>query len=51
VTAGTKRIDTALANHHLTAEQAAKLKARLPNLAQRFVDFTRNPATKAAAAA
>jgi hypothetical protein len=51
VTAGTKRIDTAVTNHHLTAEQAAKLKARLPKLAQRFVDFTRDPAKQAAAAA
>jgi hypothetical protein len=50
VTAGDARIDKAVANHHLTAAQAAKLKARLPKLAQRFVDFTRKPAQKAAAA-
>jgi hypothetical protein len=51
VTAGDARIDTAVANHHLTAAQAAKLKDRLPKLAQRFVDFTRSAAKQPAAAA
>jgi len=51
VAAGNARIDKAVANHHLSAARAAKLKARLPGAAQRFVDFTRNPATKAAPAA
>jgi hypothetical protein len=51
VTAGNARIEKALANHHLSAAQAAKLKARLPQAAQRFVDFTRKPAQKQAAAA
>jgi hypothetical protein len=51
VTAGNARIDKAAANHHLTAAQVAKLKARLPKAAQRFVDFTRNAAEKPAAAA
>jgi hypothetical protein len=51
VAAGNARIDLAVANHHLTAAQAAKLKARLPKLAQRFVDFTRSGAKTPAAAA
>lgn len=51
VTAGTARIDKAVANGHLDAARAAKLKARLPQLAQRFVDFKRSPGEKPAAAA
>jgi DNA-binding phage protein len=51
VSAGNARIDTAVANHHLSAARAAQLKARLPKLAQRFVDFTRNGAKTPAAAA
>jgi hypothetical protein len=41
VAAGTARIDKAVADGHLDADRAAKLKARLPQLAQRFVDFKR----------
>jgi transposase-like protein len=44
VTAGDARIDKAVANHHLDAARAAKLKARLPQLAQRFVDRKRDAA-------
>jgi hypothetical protein len=51
VTAGTARIDKAVANHHLSAEKAAKLKAALPERAQRFVDFKRNAAKESATAA
>ncbi|HEY5013211.1 MAG TPA: hypothetical protein VIK61_10980 [Acidimicrobiia bacterium] len=51
VTAGDTRIDQAVANHHLDAARAAKLKARLPEAAQRFVDFTRGAAKPSAAAA
>lgn len=51
VTAGEARIDQAVANHHLDAARAAKLKARLPQMAQRFVDFTRGAARQPAAAA
>lgn len=51
VTAGDARIDRAVANHHLTAAHAAKLKARLPRLAQRFVDSARSPAKQQATAA
>lgn len=41
VTAGTARIDKAVADGHIDAARAEKLKARLPQFAQRFVDFTR----------
>jgi transposase-like protein len=51
VTAGTTRIDKAVDAGHLDAARAAKLKARLPQAAQRFVDFTRSPDAKPAAAA
>jgi hypothetical protein len=51
VTAGEARIDKAVANHHLDEARAAKLKARLPQLAQRFVDFTRSSVKQPAAAA
>jgi transposase-like protein len=51
VAAGTARIDKAVANHHLSEEQAAKLKASLPERAQRFVDFTRDAAKESASAA
>ena len=51
VTAGDTRIDQAVANHHLDATRAAKLKARLPKAAQRFVDFTRGAAKPTAVAA
>ena len=51
VAAGTARIDKAVANHHLTAAQAAKLKAALPERAQRFVDFKRDAAKESATAA
>jgi transposase-like protein len=51
VTAGNARIDKAVANHHLSADRAAKLKARLPKAAQHFVDATRNGAKTPAAAA
>ena len=51
VTAGETRIDQAVANHHLDAARAATLKARLPQMAQRFVDFTRSAAKQPAAAA
>jgi uncharacterized protein YidB (DUF937 family) len=47
VAAGDKRIDAAVANHRLDAARAATLKARLPQLAQRFVDFTRAAAAAA----
>jgi uncharacterized protein (DUF433 family) len=50
VTAGNTRIDTAVANHHLSTARAAKLKARLPKAAQRFVDATRHGAKQPAAA-
>ena len=50
VKAGDTRIDALVAHHHMRAERAAKLKARLPQLAQRFVDHTRD-GSKAAAAA
>jgi uncharacterized protein (DUF433 family) len=50
VTAGSARIDEAVAKHHLSAAQAAKLKAALPARAQRFVDFKRHAADAAAAA-
>lgn len=50
VTAGDKRIDEAAANHRLDATRAAKLKARLPQLAQRFVDFKRGAAKISASA-
>ena len=50
VTAGDARIDKAVANHRLGSARAARLKARLPQLAQRFVDFAR-VAAKAAASA
>jgi uncharacterized protein YidB (DUF937 family) len=50
VTAGNKRIDAAVASHKLDATRAATLKARLPQLAQRFVDFTRGAAGAAATA-
>jgi hypothetical protein len=51
VTAGNARIDTAVANHRLSADRAAKLKARLPQLAQRFVDHTGGEAKTPAPAA
>ncbi len=51
VSAGNARIDKAVANHHLSAARATKLKARLPKAAQRFVDFTANGAKQPAAAA
>jgi uncharacterized protein (DUF2267 family) len=51
VAAGTARIDKAVANDHLSAEQAAKLKAALPGRAQRFVDFKRDAAKESATAA
>jgi uncharacterized protein (DUF433 family) len=51
VTAGTARIDKAVANHRLDKARAAKLKARLPTAAQRFVDFVRGAAKQPAAAA
>jgi uncharacterized protein (DUF433 family) len=51
VTAGTARIDKAVANHHLSAEQAAKFKAALPERAQRFVDFKRDAVKESATAA
>jgi transposase-like protein len=51
VTAGGARIDKAVASHHLDAARAAKLKARLPQLAQRFVDYTRSSDQQPAAAA
>jgi uncharacterized protein (DUF433 family) len=51
VSAGNARIDQAVANHHLSADRAAKLKARLPKLAQRFVDATHDGAKKPATAA
>jgi hypothetical protein len=51
VTAGNARIDKAVANHHLSADRAAKLKARLPQLAQRFVDHKGGAANTAAATA
>jgi ribosomal protein S20 len=51
VTAGSARIDKAVANHRLSAERAAKLKARLPELAQRFVDFKRDAAKQSTTAA
>lgn len=51
VTAGDARIDRAVANHHLDAARAAALKARLPQMAQRFVDFTRSAAKQPVAAA
>jgi transposase-like protein len=41
VKAGDTRIDGLVAHHHLSATRAAKLKARLPQLAQRFVNHTR----------
>lgn len=50
VTAGTARIDKAVANGHLDATRAAKLKAKLPQLAQKFVDFKRSPGEEPAAA-
>jgi uncharacterized protein (DUF433 family) len=40
VKAGDTRIDQLVANHHLSADRAAKLKARLPQLATRFVNHT-----------
>lgn len=51
VKAGEARIDKAVASHHLEPARAAKLKARLPQLAQGFVDFTRDSAKQPAAAA
>jgi hypothetical protein len=48
VTAGDARIDKAVANHHLTAARAAKMKARVPTVAQRFVDRTRGAKQPAA---
>jgi uncharacterized protein (DUF433 family) len=50
VTAGNARIDKAVANHRLSAARAAKLKARLPKAAQRFVDATRDGAKQSATA-
>jgi hypothetical protein len=44
VTAGDARIDKAVSNGRLDATRAAKLKGRLPQLAQRFVDFKRDAA-------
>jgi uncharacterized protein (DUF433 family) len=51
VKAGDARVDKAVANRHLDAARAAKLKAWLPRLAQRFVDFTRGAVDQPAAAA
>lgn len=51
VTAGNARIDKAVANGRLDATRAARLKARLPQLAQRFVDFKRSADSAPAAAA
>jgi hypothetical protein len=51
VTAGDAHIDKAVANHRLDAARAATLKARLAQLAQRFVDQVRSAAKPTAAAA
>jgi transposase-like protein len=50
VKAGDTRIDTLVAKHHMSSERAAKLKARLPQLAQRFVNHTRDGSKRPAAA-
>jgi uncharacterized protein (DUF433 family) len=51
VTAGTARIDKAVAAGHLDADRAAKLKASLPERAQRFVDHKRTAGEEPADAA
>ena len=38
VNAADKKIDTAAANHKLTADQAAKLKARVPGAVDKLVN-------------
>lgn len=43
------KLDEAVANGTLTAERAAKAKARIPDLAQRFVDHERGARRGAAA--
>jgi hypothetical protein len=40
VKAGDTRIDALVSHHRISAERAARLKARLPQLAQRFVNHT-----------
>lgn len=49
VTAGTARIDKAVDAGHLEPARAAKLKDKLPELAQKFVDFKRSAGDKPAA--
>jgi hypothetical protein len=38
VTAGDKRVDTLVSKHRITAERGAKIKARIPTLADKFVN-------------
>jgi transposase-like protein len=51
VNAGNARIDKLVANHRLSTTRAARLKARLPQLAQRFVNRTGGAGSAKAAAA
>jgi hypothetical protein len=44
VKAGDTRVDALASHHRISSARAAKLKARLPQLAQRFVNRTRGSA-------
>jgi uncharacterized protein (DUF433 family) len=50
VSAGEARLDKAVEAHPRFADRAARLKARLPELAQRFVDFKRSTTNDSSAA-